>query len=453
MQALTDNIVSSNSQSFAYDALSRLTQATGSYGGYQWSYDADGNRLTQVHGTEKTGYSYGSGNDLLKGMSLNGTATQRFGYTAEGQLDSLNPGVSSPVDTRITELSYNQGGQYAEAKSFGRTLASYTYDGFGQRAAKTISSTLYARYVYGLNGMLLEETNAVGAAQADYIYVAGMPVAVIDHSGTVSYLHTDHLGTPQFATGSDQSLIWKAAYQPFGVASTSGTITQNLRLPGQYFDLETGWNHNGFRDYLPELGRYIEPDPLGRLGSGNNLFAYAGDNPINVVDPLGLSSLVYNGSTSTITLYSGNNFDGTILAQGVAYNHPASGWSYFPYGTYQADSWHQYNAGDSDSGYGPYGNLTFKVPGHQGLSVHSGRINHVSGPYHWTGPSYYTEGCIRTNDAFMKKMYDTQFHNFNPVKQIMNINPFNPPPGTNPTPLFWPAGAGNPPAPSNPWNF
>jgi RHS repeat-associated protein len=59
-------------------------------------------------------------------------------------------------------------------------------------------------------------------------------------------------------------------------------------LPGQYFDVESGWNHNGFRDYAPQLGRYIEPDPLGRLGSGNNLYAYVGDNPINFTDPFGL---------------------------------------------------------------------------------------------------------------------------------------------------------------------
>jgi len=115
-------------------------------------------------------------------------------------------------------------------------------------------------------------------------------------SGAIDYLHTDHLGTPQFATGSDQSLTWKAAYQPFGAASTSGTITQNLRLPGQYFNLETGWNHNGFRDYVPELGRYLQPDPLRRFGSGNNLYAYVFDNPINLNDPFGLSG--------TLTIYS-----------------------------------------------------------------------------------------------------------------------------------------------------
>ena len=135
--------------------------------------------------------------------------------------------------------------------------------------------------------MLLEETNASGVAQADYIYLNGRPVAVLNGS-TLYYLHDDRLGTPQLATDSNQNIAWQASYEPFGQASVSGTITQNLRFPGQYFDVESGWNHNGFRDYVPELGRYIEPDPLGRLGSGNNLYVYVGDNPTNLIDPLGL---------------------------------------------------------------------------------------------------------------------------------------------------------------------
>jgi RHS repeat-associated protein len=133
---------------------------------------------------------------------------------------------------------------------------------------------------------LLEETNASGAAQADHIYLNGRPVAVLNGS-TLYYLHTDHLGTPQSATDSNQIITWQATYQPFGQTSVSGTVTQNLRLPGQYFDVETGWNHNGFRDYLPALARYAEPDPLGRLGSGNDLYVHVGDNPTNLIDPLG----------------------------------------------------------------------------------------------------------------------------------------------------------------------
>ena len=124
-------------------------------------------------------------------------------------------------------------------------------------------------------------------AQADYIYLDGRPVAVLNGS-TLYFLHDDRLGTPQVASDSSQNIAWQASYDSFGQASVSGTITQNLRFPGQYFDVESGWNHNGFRDYVPMLGRYIEPDPLGRLGSGNNLYAYVANNPTNLVDPLGL---------------------------------------------------------------------------------------------------------------------------------------------------------------------
>ena len=158
---------------------------------------------------------------------------------------------------------------------------------------------------------LLEETNASGAAQADYIYLNGRPVAVLNGT-TLYFLHDDMLGTPQLATDSNQAVQWQASYDSFGQASVSGTITQNLRFPGQYFDVESGWNHNGFRDYAPQLGRYIEPDPLalqgtaryfnpntGRFlseapvgfgGSGANLYAYADDSPTNFVDPFGLQS-------------------------------------------------------------------------------------------------------------------------------------------------------------------
>jgi len=134
---------------------------------------------------------------------------------------------------------------------------------------------------------LLEHTNASGVAQDDYIYLNGRPVAVLN-GATLFFLRDDMLGTPQLATDANQAAAWQASYDAFGLASVSGTITQNLRLPGQYFDVESGWNHNGFRDYAPQLGRYIEPDPLGRLGSGNNSYAYAGDNPANLIDPLGL---------------------------------------------------------------------------------------------------------------------------------------------------------------------
>jgi RHS repeat-associated protein len=72
------------------------------------------------------------------------------------------------------------------------------------------------------------------------------------------------------------------------MTATPSLIVQNLRLPGQEFDGDSGLYHNGFRDYAPRLGRYIQSDPVG-LAAGLNTYTYANGNPVNATDRLGLT--------------------------------------------------------------------------------------------------------------------------------------------------------------------
>ncbi|MDF1643897.1 MAG: DUF6531 domain-containing protein [Pseudomonadales bacterium] len=105
----------------------------------------------------------------------------------------------------------------------------------------------------------------------------------------VYYYHNDYLGTPQQMTDQNQAVVWAASYNPFGKASVStGTISNHIRFPGQYFDEETGLHYNYFRYYDPKTGRYIQSDPIGLRG-GLNTYAYVGGNPVNFVDSLGLA--------------------------------------------------------------------------------------------------------------------------------------------------------------------
>ena len=65
-----------------------------------------------------------------------------------------------------------------------------------------------------------------------------------------------------------------------------GAFAYNLRFPGQYFDTESGLNYNYFRDYDPQIGRYVQSDPIGLLG-GINTYLYANANPVGNSDASG----------------------------------------------------------------------------------------------------------------------------------------------------------------------
>ena len=105
------------------------------------------------------------------------------------------------------------------------------------------------------------------------------------------YYHTDHLNTPKLFTNQNQDIVWQAEHTPFGeLRIAQEHVTNNIRFPGQYFDVETGMSYNYFRTYDASLGRYIQSDPIG-LGGGINTYGYVLQNPLVYIDPFGLSSL------------------------------------------------------------------------------------------------------------------------------------------------------------------
>lgn len=92
-----------------------------------------------------------------------------------------------------------------------------------------------------------------------------------------------------------QAKVWEIEARPFGDSATiTGTANLNLRFPGQYADQESGLNYNYFRDYNPNIGRYIESDPIGIKQGDNHIFGYAQANPTKFVDINGLEIWVCN---------------------------------------------------------------------------------------------------------------------------------------------------------------
>lgn len=115
--------------------------------------------------------------------------------------------------------------------------------------------------------------------------------------GCIRHLYDTPLlyGTPRLIENQTQQVVWRWDNDdPFGgnMANANpsglGTFEFNLRFPGQYFDKETNLHYNYFRDYSPEIGRYVQSDPIG-LDGGLNVYAYVNANPLRTTDPTGLA--------------------------------------------------------------------------------------------------------------------------------------------------------------------
>ena len=178
----------------------------------------------------------------------------------------------------------------------GTNETDYIYNALGQLVKKSGAggTTLL---MYDEAGHILGEYSASGVLIQETVWMGDTPIATLQPNGSlvsVYYVHTDHLGTPRKITRpSDNGLMWRWGPDTFGSLAPNanpaglGTVTFNLRFPGQYSLNESGLFYNYFRDYDPQTGRYVESDPIG-LQAGVNTYAYVGSDPISYLDPFGL---------------------------------------------------------------------------------------------------------------------------------------------------------------------
>jgi RHS repeat-associated protein len=290
--AIGDLVTAARSQVFQYDALQRLNFANGLYGQLNYGYDAVGNRLSQTGGTDNLAqsYAYAANSNELASI-VNGSTTRSFTYTAAGNLALDNHG-----DGTFLAYSYDQKNRLVQVANQSKILATFDYDFRGLRVGKDITGkpkkiggfkTRTMLFHYDRQGHFIAENNKAESTLTEYIWLDDMPVAMARNE-TLYFVHPDHLGAPQKVTDASQNLVWDAVLRPFGrIEQESFTFTQLLRFPGQYHDTEDKLFYNSFRDYDPDAGRYVESDPVGLRG-GLNTYAYADDDPLDYIDPLGL---------------------------------------------------------------------------------------------------------------------------------------------------------------------
>jgi len=203
-------------------------------------------------------------------------------------------------------LSYDVENRLIAAENAAWGTSTYLYDPLDERKQKVV----------GADTAMPVATDFVlagGEEIADYYETSatwrltvrgagGLPLAAVvpaagGGSEEIVYVHHDRKGSTVARTvpgGTGPSDTY--TYSDYGAPQSGSWLA--YRYAGYRYDSETGLYYMPARSYSPTLGRFMQADPSG-FGGGLNLYAYAGNDPVNQEDSTGLSP---DGGGITITL-------------------------------------------------------------------------------------------------------------------------------------------------------
>ncbi len=308
--ALTDNVTPANSQtcSYSHDDLGRISSANCSVNKWSqtFSYDPFGN----IKKTATVGTNFLPTYDLSTNR-YNTVPTCTRSYDGDGNLtNDCSHTYTWRVDGAVATVD---------------TVA-LTYDALG-RAVEQAQGTSYTQIVYTPGGGKLALMNGT-TVQKGFIPLPGGGTAVYTTASGVTnvayYRHADWLGSSRLTTTptAPTTVYADTEYAPYGEAyGVTGTL--DLNFTGQNQDAVPSSNSGLydflFREYNPQHGRWISPDPAGKSAVNLaapqtwNRYAYVANGPLNSADPLGLFR-------SWDQYYMGGNFDNSCSINGAAAN-------------------------------------------------------------------------------------------------------------------------------------
>ena len=285
------------------DNVGRIASRTETIGGvahnFAYEYDPVG-RLSKVSvdGVVTATYTYDGNGNRLSATGSSGTLTAihdvqdrltsygatSYTYTANGEL------LNRITGSGTTSYTYDALGNLLSVQLAGGSTVTYVVDAENRRVGKRLNGSAVTGYLYSA-GRLVAQLNGGNSLIGRFVY--GTSDVVPDYmvkSGVTYRIFTDPLGSPRLVVNvSNGQIAQRIDYDEFGnVTSDSAPGFTPFGFAGGLYDSDTGLVRLGVRDYDPTPGRFTAKDPWLFAGDDTNLYAYAGNDPINYSDPSGL---------------------------------------------------------------------------------------------------------------------------------------------------------------------
>ncbi len=302
----------------ANGAIAATTLTDGGLGNRSWSYSYDGfDRLSLADSSlanpdQDRAYRYDEADNMVFNSGLCGgmAGADNMVYPAQGAT-SVQP--HAPTSICGSAVSYDANGNTLayDPDGAGGTIQprSFTYDAENRPNAITAQGSTTS-FQYGTDGERVKKVGTTattwyvgndGELKVDSANPSGLMTSYITSNvrrvgSATGFLLQDGLGSVR---GENQvgigSFTWRD-YGPYGMPSNDNGLTaaNGRGYINERFDPETGLQYLHARYYDPNLGRFLSPDTWDPTlpGVDINRYAYAGNDPINGMDPGGHVTLI-----------------------------------------------------------------------------------------------------------------------------------------------------------------
>ena len=290
---------------YTRDALGRVTEKREDTGGptriLRYTYDVEGRVASvEIDGSQAETFTYDPNGNRLTASGPGGTrsatydaqdrllsfGTATYGYTLSGDLQSRTRGSDS------TTYSYDElGNLLGVTLADGREIG-YIVDGRGRRVGKTVGGTLVQGFLYQNLLRPVAELDGSGAVVSEFVYGTRDDLPDYMVRGGRTYLFVaDHLGSPRLVVDAETGAVEQSLkFDAYGnVVEDTNRGFQPFGFAGGLYDPDTKLVRFGRRDYDAEVGRWTTKDPALFDGGSANLYEYVRGDPVNLIDPTGLS--------------------------------------------------------------------------------------------------------------------------------------------------------------------